>query len=807
MNNKRDDLLLCGIFTVLAVVALSINGVVCDKSSFTRIALTSIDGVSLVHSVVSILIVVFAKKIWLTVKEHGNYVTHILAVLFSCFIVVGLSFVKNGDLSFFYQNKKQMLFALLVLVGYAYLFDSAICVLYKLLSNKSDELMSVKSGTGWISRNFQLAAFIAILLAWSPYLIVFWPGSVPHDGYYQINMAYGIDSMSNHHPYLLSYFMGALVALGRVVSDNFGIFVCVFVMTLIEAVCFSRICKIISQWSAKIAVASVLFFMFVPMWGSYAQAIIKDGLFVALYSVFFAETIRIFVDVKIRNIRVPCLRNALLLLLLGLSACLTRNNGIYMCIPQLLVLSLLLVRGYKKTHYLFVYLIACAALLGGVYSYTQGPLMTALGVTQTPMREALSIPVQQTARYVKYYPDDVSDEEREAIDNVLPYDQLAELYNPDKADPVKFKFKFSSSATDEDVQKYFDAWLTMFRKHPMVYVEATLAGSYAYYYPFTWREALGTYQFYIKGEPIATGDFDFHYVCSEGMRNIVSRYAELWKHVPVLCLFMFPASYTWVLLLSAGFLFYKRRGRKSSLLLVGALLNVAVCMASPVNGLPRYAAPLMACTPVIIAFTLLMTGTKLSGREVISATNGGEASMPDKTGTTCSFSKKNELWLPIAVCCVVVGLTAIGLYWLHVDTTVVETDVSGASVVWSSADRELTSKEIKGVKFTVQEDGSIVVNSQGAEDKATYGIENRESGSLYLEPGNYCLTGCPEGGSNTTYRMWFANESRTIEFCEYGDGANFTVETRERFGLTIDVFAGTEADGLLFTPTIYKISE
>jgi len=805
MRENKVNILPCVIFTVLAILALSINGMVFDGASFPQIALTEIDGLSLALSIVSAIIVIFSKKIWLTIKKEGNYVTHILSVLFSFFIVIGLSFTKNGDLSFFYQNKKQTLFAILVLAGYAYLFDFAFCILYKWLSSKTEGLMGTKTSGRWIDKNFQLVAFVAILLAWSPYLIVFWPGSVPHDGYYQINMAYGISDMSNHHPYLLSYFMGALVALGRIVSDNFGIFVCVLVLSLIEALCFSRICKIISHWSSKIAFVSVLFFMFVPMWGSYAEAVIKDGLFAALYSAFFAETIRIYVDVKKGNAKVSCLGNALLLLLLGLGACLTRNNGIYMCIPQLLVLGLLLVGVRKKTRYLFVYMIACAAVLGGIYSYTQGPLMTALGVTQTPMREALSIPVQQTARYVKYYADDVSDEEKEAIQNVLPYDQLAELYNPDISDPVKFKF--NNDATDEEIQAYFDAWLTMFRKHPIVYAEATLAGSYAYYYPFTWREALGTYQFYIKGEPVATGDFDFHYFFSDRARNIVSRYAELWKHAPLLCLFMTPATYTWILLLCAGFLFYRKRGRKSSLLLLGALLNVAVCMASPVNGLPRYTTPLMACTPVIIAFTLLMTRTMLSSGEAIRATNGDEVIMSVKTGTTSTFAKRNELWLPIAVCCVVVGLSAVGLHRLHMDTTVVEQDVSDASVIWNSADSDLASKEIKGVKFTVQENGSIVVDSQGAEDKATYEIENRESGSLYLEPGNYCLMGCPEGGSNTTYRMWFASESRTVEFCEYGEGVKFTVETGEKFGLTIDVFAGTEADGLVFTPTIYKFSE
>ena len=604
------------IFTALSLVAISINGTVSNDYSFSKIALKEIDGLSFSISIAAIFIVFFSKKIWLTIRENSNLTTHFLSILFALFMMIGLSFTKNGSLILFYKNGKQAIFTILALIGYAYLFDYGICFLYKWLEDNSQNLMTVKISDSWCSKNFQLAAFLAILLAWLPYFIVYWPASVQLDGYNQILQAFGLRKITNHHPYLFSYFMAALIAAGRPISDNFGIFVCVCVQGTIQALCFSKVCKIISRWSTKLAFYSVLFFMFVPIWPSFAQNCLKDGPFSALFSLFFAESIRIFVEAKEKK-QIPCFKNALLLFLLGLAACLARRNGIYMCLPQLLVLSFLLIGMRKKTNYLCIYMFVCAVMLYGAYYYTQYPLRIALGVEQGSVREMLSIPVQQTARYLKYYGKDVSKEERKALEKVLPIDEIAKLYKPDLSDPVKFKFKYWPKK--DELLSYFKAWGSMFKKHPLVYLEAALANNYAYYYPFTWRPVWGTYHNAIHNKYDTTRYFDFHYIFSNTVRDRLWRYGELWKRIPLSLCFIHPGFYTWVLILCWGLFFYRKKERKSSLLFIGVLLSVAVCSTAPVNGYARYAMPSMACAPMIIAFALHM-GKKSEVPAALTAT-------------------------------------------------------------------------------------------------------------------------------------------------------------------------------------------
>lgn len=60
-----------------------------------------------------------------------------------------------------------------------------------------------------------------------------------------------------------------------------------------------------------------------------------------------------------------------------------------------------------------------------------------LKITPGSTKEMLSVPFQQTARYIKEYSDEVTEKEKEVIDRVLNYDTLSERYDTDRSDKVK----------------------------------------------------------------------------------------------------------------------------------------------------------------------------------------------------------------------------------------------------------------------------------------------------------------------------------------------------------------------------------
>ena len=159
--------------------------------------------------------------------------------------------------------------------------------------------------------------------------------------------------------------------------------------------------------------------------------------------------------------------------------------------------------------------------------------------------------------------------EKKAINDILSYDEIKENYNPEISDFVKNTFRKGS---EDKLDEYFKVWFEMFLKHPMVYIEATLNNTFGYYYPFYNENVLGDYQFYIKGAPVATGYFDIHYITPVKIRTVLAGYAQIWKKVPGFSQLVNPGFYTWIVLLLAGYLIYRKRTR-DILLLIGPAIK------------------------------------------------------------------------------------------------------------------------------------------------------------------------------------------------------------------------------------------
>ena len=584
---------------ILSSMALCVNVAFEADKSFKDMFVQEVNGIGITGLVVFIAVMFLYLKSWKLFLERSKFITHLLAFILSAFMMIGLSYSKLGNWDFIFGNARQFVIACVFFIGFFILFDVCISLLYGADFTKIKEKLSYKPKhiPAFISNHYFLFAFGVIAVCWLPYVIFNLPGSVPHDGYYQINMAFGINEITNHHPWVLTEFYGLLMAIGRKISDNFGVFLIVAVSFVVEAYCYAKVCEKIRSWSAPFLLnaLTLAFFAVLPVFGAYAQAVIKDGIFTALFALFMAH----YIDLCIHYIRKKKIdgyyKKIIALFVVGLLVCLTRNNGVYMVVPACI---LLLFFSEKKKKIFAVLLTVC--IISG-YFVIENPLASALNVQDGSIKEMLSIPFQQTARYIQEYPDEVTEEEKEAINNVLSYSTISQKYNPELSDPVKNTFRANS--TNEDLLNYFKVWFKMFQKHPGVYFEATFHNTFGYYYPFYNCDVMGPYQFNIMVAPVATGDFDIHYVVPENVRKIIYAYSDFWREVPGAGQIVNPGTYTWILLICIGYLCYKKNF-KGILVTAAPFLNVMVCIASPVNGLLRYAMPLMACTPMIIYWCL-----------------------------------------------------------------------------------------------------------------------------------------------------------------------------------------------------------
>ena len=112
---------------------------------------------------------------------------------------------------------------------------------------------------------------------------------------------------------------------------------------------------------------------------------------------------------------------------------------------------------------------------------------------------------------------------------------------------------------------------------------------------------------------------------------------------------------------------------------------------------------------------------------------------------------------------------------------------------------ENTSKTINGITFTVNSDGSILANGT-ATDRASYPIQNNFK---KFEAGQYFVSGCPSGGSESTYYLILWNENWASMGSEYGKGKLVSL-SNQKVKLHINIMQGTVCNNLLFKPQMEK---
>jgi hypothetical protein len=218
-------------------------------------------------------------------------------------------------------------------------------------------------------------------------------------------------------------------------------------------------------------------------------------------------------------------------------------------------------------------------------------------ITPGSIREMLSIPFQQTARYSKYHGDELSLEDVEIIDKVLGYKDLANRYDPELADPVKNKF--NKYTTDEELKAYFGVWFDGLLKHPGTYIDATVENIYGYFYP----EKQDWYIYYKFDKRILADGFDYSFNSLEELRDGLKNFGVAYSKIPVIGLIANIAFNTWLVFIFFMYVVYKK-DYKMMVIYMPALVSILVCVASPANTYFRYALPYILSMPIMIATVL-----------------------------------------------------------------------------------------------------------------------------------------------------------------------------------------------------------
>ena len=470
---------------------------------------------------------------------------------------------------------------IVIIVGFTILFEKTFQLLIQFSTEKN--LITDEKGISWKK------SFFIIVLGWVIYLLPFLPGNVAGDGNFQLIEYFGHAAMTNHHPFLSTMLEGGILNLGKhILNDNFGLFLYVIIQLLICCLIYSYCIFKVSTLgiNKKIGIYFSIFIGFAPYWSFVSETLHKDGLFIAFFALFITSLVMMSVNLFIRKRLIK--KQLILLTVSALLVCFWRNDGIYMVIPSIICLIFVNKRKYWKTF-------TCSLLvLLSVYVAFNKVLLPALDVAPTEKREMLSLPVQQTSRYIKYYPNEITKNQRQVLKETFNNStKLGELYNPNNPDPTKFNLK-----DQFNVKKYINIWIEMGLRHPFVYLAATFEGTNAYYTPwllaqnFTWCGAISDWS--------KPNFLDLHYITPKKLRSSFIGFVNGVASLPFINMFLNDSLAIWLGILMAAFM-WRKFGFKYLIPIIPIFMNLLICIASPVNGLIRYS----GC--VVFAIYILLT--------------------------------------------------------------------------------------------------------------------------------------------------------------------------------------------------------
>ena len=120
-----------------------------------------------------------------------------------------------------------------------------------------------------------------------------------------------------------------------------------------------------------------------------------------------------------------------------------------------------------------------------------------------------------------------------------------------------------------------------------------------------------------------------------------------------------------------------------------------------------------------------------------------------------------------------------------------------------------TSVLTEGVRFTLNPDGTVLVNRESASSNLAY-VCLCSSGYDILDIGGFCdgrhvLSGCPADGSDSTYRVYAAKGSYAAY--DTGTGVLLPSSSEKGINIVIAIYSGYAVSNLLFKPMICTVEE
>ncbi|MCD8375866.1 MAG: DUF6020 family protein [Oscillospiraceae bacterium] len=442
---------------------------------------------------------------------------------------------------------------------------------------------------GRYSKKLFWLCFAVLCLAWLPFFLMDFPGSVLVDSHTSIAQVLGYQNFNNHFPVLYTLFVGIFIKLGQALGSlTIGVFLYSLTQYLLMAAGYAFFLTWLYQKGAKkwFVALCLAFYALMQTFAMFAVIMWKDPLFTLA---LLALTVLLVELVQSGGVLCRSKKFCVCWAAVLFGVIFLRNNGIFIVVGLLLVvLFVYRKQGKRLLGTSLCLIVGSCIILGPVYSLA--------GVGEDTAVESLGIPIQQIA-YVVVSGGEMTEEEAQTADTMLPLERYEEVYTPCIVDSIKWDEDFRlTSALAKD-------WVTIGIKNFPAYVKAY---------------CLQTFGFWKIGARNGYGDFasglsDPLYEYTIEQVNLLEKLpgGEILSQIQHVLRIHFSAGTLFVLwLVCLALLLYRRQFRLALVLLPGFLLWGTLMLATPVAFSLRYVYLLLTAMPLVVVLPRMMPEPK-----------------------------------------------------------------------------------------------------------------------------------------------------------------------------------------------------
>ncbi len=454
-----------------------------------------------------------------------------------------------------------------------------------------------------------------IFICWLPYLLIRYPAAMPLDDIKCLLQYYGVDRYTTQHPIIYTLLLGYFCDLGAYISNiGFGIFLLMLLQVIISICSLTYTIRVMERLKVPhwCCLTALVIFSIVPVFPGYAVTLIVDVFYCTAILLLMNElALYLFLPEEYKNLKHLSLTS---ISILGMFF---RNNGFHViCVILVFLVLLFFIKIRKKEQTIRCSLIILAFFLIPlcVGKMNNNRLHDKYHAQSVSARAMLALPMQQVARCMISYGNELEQEDVEALQKVLTWEisEYKDNYDPYKFDTIKRKFNVD--ATKEEIKGFLKIWLKLLINHPDTCINATLHQNYLLFSPLE-----DNYKYYGKIweglELVKEPDFISIYENQKKKSEINSKltnFSNALSKAPFMGLYVNQGVMT---LLLFGICLYALTDRNYSLLFLALpmLLTLAVNFVAPaVDGNPRYYFPIFYAMPLLFGIFLTGQGNRLS---------------------------------------------------------------------------------------------------------------------------------------------------------------------------------------------------